>query len=294
MAQYFGSSFGSANSSDLFYRMKQVPLLNMKNTSAGISNRHIPVMRSASTNYFNVASTTSIQLLNSVGSSLIATITSTVVFASSQFSAFYLDSTDQCLYVLLENNTQLQLAKINDTTGAVTTIGSPFTPANFTNWPRSATTQSWGWMEKNISGNIQVQNNGLIHVVDITTGAIISEDTPITVSDYPVSSINYISSDGLIVAGTSWGYPEGTSTLLETVLLPRVVSQLCGAKDLTLVYNTGFTLRPTASTARAIAIDDTHLCFMSEDSASVGHKIIKRTDWERFLESVVNFHAGLI
>lgn len=291
MTQYFGKPSGTS-ASDIFYRMKRVPLLNLKRSGSGDGSLDIPTMRSGISNFFRLVSPTSLTLRNSLTNTIVATVASTSILASSQFCSYYLDSTDQCLYVLVEDNTQLKLAKISDTTGVVTDIGSAFTPANFANWPKSSSVMGFGFMDKVATNELRVIQNGFIHKVDKAVGGIITEDTPIVVGDYITAGANYINSTSDIVAASSFGVPDSSSSTLSSITLPEVFTVKTGIRKSTVLIS-DFLPVANSRTASCLAIDDKWLCYVDQDDPTP-LKVILRSDFERLLESVVNYEAGLI
>lgn len=121
---------------------------------------------------------------------------------------------DQCWYILLAyvNPDHLRLIKVNDTTGAVTAIGASFNPANPTTaWP-SATTGSdlMSFYLDNVTGHLKVICNGVYHLLNKTTGAIVSQDTPLVLTGgvYNLSGCAYLTQDNTV--GCGYVFPAGS------------------------------------------------------------------------------------
>ncbi len=98
------------------------------------------------------------------------------------------DATARALYVGAYNAAgQIQLAKISDTTGAVTLIGAAFTPTTLANWYGTSSTGQPAMNNATTfldgAGNLVHLQNGVAHSVNATTGAINYQNGNYTLAD---------------------------------------------------------------------------------------------------------------
>lgn len=148
------------------------------------ANIYLPIPRSAVNHSLQRPTSASgnYLLINEDNQTTIATITPANVQAAGTgqqwLGAIHYETAAQAFYVIAFNSANLfQLAKIDDTTGAVTLIGSGFTPATSTNWTQGgAATFMW-----KSSGNIYINHVTKQHIVNGTTGALISQDVTRTI-----------------------------------------------------------------------------------------------------------------
>ena len=124
----------------VFSRIKPYPTPNIQGL---LPSGAVPVVRSGNKNYFtpvayslsdpNMARYITLHSTNPVA--LITTVDLNTITAGGRFLAMALSSLDQCMYVVLQGtDTLIRLIKILDTTGAVTVIGSGFSPDTPSNW----------------------------------------------------------------------------------------------------------------------------------------------------------------
>lgn len=287
------SNFGVDNSSGIFYKLKPVPILNIK-YSTGNDERIIPVMRTGASKYFIINSAQEIQLKSATTGAVVTTIAGTDIVANGYIQFVYLDSVAQCLYVVAYNHSTFvgQLAMINDNTGAVTLIGSTFSPATTTNWVFTSGTgfTNTQFMDSPSSGILRLFYDGWTHTLDATTGAIITEDVPITIGTFNTTGTTYINSEGTIASNFSMG---GSVTAVNWTV-PMVVSEVCGrvaAKNVAPFSFSDFRL----NTPSLIAIDSDLLCVTSYNytNSNADLKLFNRSDWDLFLDSMVLLAAGI-
>ncbi len=114
---------------------------------------------------------------------------------------------DQCWYILITyvNPTHCRLIKVADTTGAVTAIGSAFNPANPSiSWPSMAQGHILtSFYLDNVSGHLKLICNGFYHLINKATGAIVSQDTPLTLAtgSYSLLGCSYITQSNRVAVG---------------------------------------------------------------------------------------------
>lgn len=320
-------SFGSSASSGSKIRaIPPLPVLNCKaarNSSAGGS---LPVWRSGVDKYFTV-NPTAVQLFNGEAeTSVAAAVNSTTILAASNIHYAYLDSTDQCVYLLSKviGSGQLQLWKVSDSLGTSTTIGSPFTPANPSNWGRSITPLHLSYCERS-GGNLKVyggNTSSVYHLVSLTTGAVISEDVSYTVAGYKnrhylpsiggySEGFTYLSADGLYGSSTLFSYNRyisgtaSTQVQVQGLEVPAVVSSQSGLVSSKVIdpytpflsgnsQDGGSTVQSGGSDVgfSIIAIDSDKLAFMSSSSDPIAIKYFYKQDFDLFIKSLANYYAG--
>lgn len=200
---YFGNR-SSSNSDSPFYKLKNILLPNRTNIAIGSTYLGIPVYRSAVANNtfkFPTASTVTLNSITSAGGeTVVATVDVTSVLASGVVACVHLNSTDQCLYLLVAaSGTTFQLMKVSDSTGVLTGLGSSFTPANPTRWVNNRLgTSARGTMFIDGSSHIRVYMNGYYHQINKTTGAIVTQDTAVAIGSYNLKNTAYVNAAGTI------------------------------------------------------------------------------------------------
>lgn len=319
--------FGSASTSGSKIRaIPPLPVLTCKAPRYSQSGNSIPVVRSGVDKYFQVQPQ-SIQLFNGAAeTSVAAVVNSTTILAASAIHYVYLDSADQCLYALSKviGSGQMQLWKVSDSLGTSSTIGSPFTPANPSNWGRSIAPLHFSYCER-VGANIKFYGgttNSVYHLVDTTTGALISEDVDYTVAGYNnrhylstlggvAEGFTYLSSDGLYGSSTlfSWNrFISGTAStqvIHSGIEIPAVISAQSGVTsskvfDETVPFLAGGSQAGGSVTAAGgndvgfsiISIDSDKLAFMSSINEQVPLKYFYKQDFDLFIKSLANYYAG--
>lgn len=299
---YFGNR-SAAMGDGPFYKLKKIPLLNKTNVerSSTIGNPSdtdagIPVWRAAvANNVFTVLTTSTLKLssINSAGTeTVIANIDTTTYLASSVIVGLHLNTIDQCLYVLIgASGTTFRLIKVSDSGGAVTTIGSSFTPATTVNWP--STTQSFGTCYVDSGGDFRIIYRGFYHRLNKTTGAIVSQDTAITIGSFSLVGTNYLSIDGTTAATQLVG--SGVSGTSDTNV-PMIVNSASGIiNHLTLPTEYIFDSwrqYDNNSSSGIIMVDDDKLYLGDYDSGAPKFGYVYRADFDQFLQSVVDWYTG--
>lgn len=289
--------------STILYTPKITPVTNLLyGGTTKISS--IPVIRSGVNNkVFEATADTAITLLSfsSLGvESTVATITFTTYLASSKVICYHLNSTDTCLYVLLSTGSSFQVIKINDTTGAVTPIGSSFTPTTLANWPSNGNSRGSGFEVDTVSGHLKVVYNGFTHLINKTTGAIVSQDTAVTLGSYLATSVYYVTQDGS-VGLSSVGQGFGIDTAYRSTL--TLVSSSYGILPFRILPHSqsGLTLPvQNLSSINSVfsLIDNDKVClsyvFSSGGSSSSPPIIYTRSEFDKFLKSSANYSSGVI
>lgn len=296
-----GSSSSTGNSP--IYTPKLLPVSNL--LYGGNNNlTSIPVIRSGVTDkiFTSAVDDTQIQLntFSALGvMSTVATITFTTYLASSHAMAVHLNSADTCLYVLLYASSNYQLIKVNDTTGVVTAIGSSFTPTTAANWPTGITGTGKGLLEvDSVSGHLKITCNGFTHLVNKTTGAIVSQNTVISLGSYLAKAVIYVTQDssiGVSSALLNYGVASNRSVAGGT---HSTYGQYPN-KLLPLSYGGVPTLADSGiATETFMHLIDTDKVllgqlFTSSGSAFVPPHILTRTEFDKYVKSVANFALGI-
>jgi hypothetical protein len=300
------NQWGSGSSGNtLLYRPKISPVTNLL-YGGGDKIRSIPVIRAGVNNKVFLAnvSTVEIKLLSytSLGvESTVATITFTTYLAGSQAVATHLNSADTCLYILLLASSSYQLIKINDTSGAVTAIGSSFTPTTAANWPTGMSTGFAGMQVDVVSGHIQVRYNGYTHLINKTTGAIVSQDTAIILGSYLARGVFYVTQDGTI--GLSNSQPQyGIGA--ESRAIPCVISSSYGLSGIRgipasqdgLILAASETQYPISQTLHLV--DSDKLChsilYTSTGTNTFTPTMYLRSEFDKYLKSCVDLTSGVL
>jgi len=272
----------------------------------------IPVARSGQNAHFSLPSSISgsLLLVNAETGSTIATIAATAVIANGQWcDVFYYDSSDQGLYVLVKNSSAgtYQLARISDTTGSVTTIGTAFAVTTGANWPTTSTINGAGFASRfGTSLTIRFRTSAISnvqHVLNITTGEIVSQDGLATVNSVaqPAFAVPlYITADGKISISDIQFQSNG---------LGVIVNNLCdgtyrfgSARAVGgVMVNPGEIFGAPLKNANAscfIRMIDTDTVVITRSSASgtgdaLSRTVYPRTELDRVLADIKNFYKGV-
>ena len=296
---YFNSaSNNNSNGGAILYRMKPLVLTSQLYGTGTTNTSSIPVWRSgAGDKSFEASVSTGITLYTTASTGVrttTAAITYTTYLTSSNGVAFHLNSTDTCLYVLLLAGSSLQLIKINDTTGVVTSIGSSFTPTTVANWAGGTLSVDSG------SGHLKYVSNGFYHLINKTTGAIVSQNTALSIGSYLARNVFYLTQDN--TTGIS---PDiGTNTLLTgSYYFPNLVSSSYGhissfalplATAGALAASNGQTLLPQSVVHMA---DTDKVCItnsFTNNVSSLGTKYYLLSEFDKYLKSIADVGAGVI
>jgi hypothetical protein len=224
--------------------------------------------------------------------STVATITFTTYLASSTAVAVHLNSTDTCLYVLLYVSGSYQVIKINDTTGVVTAIGSSFTPTTAANWPTGFGTGTTLEIDSG-TGHLKVTNNGFTHLINKTTGAIVSQNTVVSLGSFLAASIFYVTQDGSV------GISSSPSITIQGGL-PTVIHNSYGQLSEKIVPSGFDTLVNSSGRIQnsLSLIDSDKVCFSTLFTSSATliapAVIYPRTEFDKYIKSVADYAAGVI
>jgi len=301
---YFNPQSSGSGGGVLLYRMKPITIPTQLYGQGLTSNtKCVPVIRSgAGDKSFSTLNDTTIDLntTSSVGvATTTASITYTTYLTSSSAVAFHLNSTDTCLYVLLNAGSSYRLIKISDTTGVVTTIGASFTPATIANWPTVGA--GMGTMEVDTgSGNIKVVCNGYSHTLNKTTGAIVTQDVVLVLGSFFPRKVSYTTQDN--TCGI-------TATLVSSLSSGEYA--FCDLVHSSYGHISGFSL-PASLTglvragesagvapllqARQLILVDSDKVFNAtlREASSAGVKLYLRSDLDKFIKSLADLGAGVI
>jgi hypothetical protein len=298
---YFGNR-SSSNSESPFYKLKNVLLLNKTNTARG-QDAGMPVYRTAvANNLFKAPSAAEISLgtiTSAGGVTAVATVSTTTHLANSVAACYHLNTSDQCLYVLAYTSSPsiaLQLMKVSDSTGVLTAIGSSFVPANPTWWPSSATSNNEvATMYVDGSNHIRVYMDGYYHQINKTTGAIVSQDTIVTIGSYNLKDTSYLNTTGTVacqrpVAGGVAGD--------QTLGFPSIHSVASGiVVDLNTKVSNIFDQRQSyagSDFSQMIRVDSDKVFFgnlgIGGSTRSFGYYNI--SDFDQCLQSIVDWYSG--
>ena len=268
----------------------------------------IPVVRAGNKNYYTLTLTneisdagwrTVVNLYTTNPTVLVTATDFTSIAAGAKVYAMWLSSTDQCLYVVYKGTDGLiRLSQINDSTGAVTHIGSGFTPATPSNWANSA-------LMEEIGGSLRVSYNGYFHTLNKTTGAVITQDSPFLLSGYASLGATYTSLDNATYAtNTLYLMPLGAATSSDGVVwLPTVANASVGIvsntyareEDVfgTTVYGHGVS-GGVLRLFQCALVDSDKMCLYTDlNSVGCPLNIVLRSSYDSFLASIVNYRSGL-
>jgi hypothetical protein len=290
----FNANTSSSNGA-LLYRMKPVTTTSqLYGQGHGIGD--LPVVRSgAPDKAFWATANTGINLstTNSAGiATTTAAITYTTYLASSTAKAFHLNSVDGCLYILIGDGAQVRLIKVNDSTGAVTTIGAAFTPTTVNNWAGTMEVDSG-------SGHLKIMFNGFYHLVDKSSGAVVSQDTVVTLGSFLARKVCYVTQDG--TTGLTSEYANAAADGFRT--LPTTIHSSYGsigtyplsAPDIGGVISavgTGHIFRPDVE-IHLVDSNKVAICSLTAVN-TLGAKIYLRTDFDKLIKSIAELGAGVI
>lgn len=291
----------TGNGSFLLYRMKPTPLTTQLYGQGDDTFDYVPVVRAgASDKSFKINGDTSLWLYttSSLGvGTLVANITYNTYLASGVSVAFHMNSSDTCLYVLLRASNTLRLIKVNDTTGAVTTIGSSFTPTTPQNWPTVGAGMCL--MEVGgVSGDIEVKKNGHAHSLNKTTGAIVTQDVPIVIGSFLADSVDYVTQDGTV------GVTQRlVSSLQSEYSLPTTVHSSYGQVTRYSVAQSNFGIIRAGEAATLAPLTLRNFCLVDNDKvmnasftgdSTAGWKLYQRTEFDKLIKSIAELGAGVI
>lgn len=302
-------NFGvSSSGNSIFSRLKPYPTPNIESL---LPTAAIPVVRSGNKNYFlpTLTTTTSdasyctVLGLYSTNPNLLVQATDfTVVTAGAKILALWLSSVNQAMYVVYKGtDTLIRLSTISDTTGAVTHLGSGFTPATPANWPSGGFSSA---KLEGYSGNLRLTYNGFSHVINITTGDSISEDSPFMLAGYSNLAYDYATADGSIYSSGVLGVNPKLGIIdYPSIITPRIVKagvgvvnpQYIEVETILGVKISGFgTSGGTVRSLPNILIDDDKIAFTNFlASVDVPIRVVLRSNYDDFLLSIANWGSGL-
>ncbi len=196
-------------------------------------------------------------------------------------------------YGIAASSTQIQLYQINDTTGAITAVGGLQTPANIANWTGTAATGAGHAYI--VAGNLKFITNETgtgtmrVHTVSLSTGAIVSQDQALTLSDGTtvtrLEGISYVTADESAVisqaSDPTYGYSQiafakGGTVLFRTRNATYPADGVAGAPQARWVYN------------------GESVCLVGVASvAQPGWRFYDRTDFDRYVKELIKAIAGV-
>lgn len=305
LSRFNQSSSSSSSGGGILYRPKPLTLPWRIYGDGSPTTSPVPVYRSgASDKSFESANNTSITLYTTSAAgvrSTTASISYTTYLGTSLAVAFHLNSADTCLYVLISSGGSFRIIKINDTTGIVTAIGSSFIPTTLANW---------GFGESNVgtlsvdsgSGHLKFVCNGFYHLINKTTGAIVSQDTAISIGSFLAKSVFYVTQDGAV------GVTSEIGNLNETIgfmSFPNIVHSSYGIiSNYTLPAATvGLMLNQNTTTPNLLGnqfitlVDNDKVCIsfgLVGNASAIGAKYYLLSDFDKFIKSVADVGAGVI
>ena len=303
---YFNpQSSGSATGGALLYRMKPLPVTSQLYGTGTTNTSSVPVWRSgAGDKSFDSSASTGITLYTTASSgnrTTTATISYNTYLTGSNAMAYHLNSTDSCLYALLTTATQLQLVKISDTTGTVTSIGSAITPTTMANWNNGTGSGALAIMTTDIAtGYLKITFNGFYHMLNKSTGAVVSQNNVISLGSYLARDVFYLTQDGS--TGVSVDY--GTTSFSDgRIAFPNTVSSSYGHLS---SYGLAGALTGNASWSTSaqclnagsfFTVDTDKICVsnsLTTTTSSVGARYYLISDFDKFVKSVADLAAGVI
>jgi hypothetical protein len=298
----FNSGYTSDNGI-LLHRMKPLPLTyQLYGQGSSGSSFKMPVVRSgAGDKSFANADATGI-ILYTTSSAGVATATATITYTtyltSASAVANHMNSADQCLYVLIYASPSWRFVKVNDSTGVVTTIGSAFTPTTPTNWPNTGV-GGGGTMEVDqSSGHLKVTFNGVYHLVNKSTGAIVSQDTALSSGSFLAHRVTYVTQDGLI--GVSPDF-NGSVSSAHTAF-PSMVHSTYGhiqayeipTASVGVSWGRGGGGGVVLVPSTYILVDNDKVALGGLYALNKGVQLVSRTDYDKFIKSAAELGAGVI
>lgn len=227
---------------------------------------------------------------NSFGvESTVASTNLTTVLAGTSTNnlAFYQSSADQCIYVLLrDSGNNFRLCKMSDTTGVVTPIGASFTPATPDNWPLISGAGRNGYLSLDVpTGHLKVTWNGKAHLINKTTGAIVSQDTSVSMGSFTPNGLWYFSNDGTLGIAQATIPTSGGS-------IGRLLHSTSGYFPPRQNINLG----NLGETNVRGFIDSDKLLIGSGypivDTSSVSLQVVLRADYDRMLQSIYEYYIN--
>lgn len=264
------------------YQGDMVSLNELPVVRAGVVNRAfaLPVTSSVLTS--------AITLKNVLTGVTIATINPNTVLATGTgqtwVNAWYYDSTDQALWVIVYNSSNVfQLAKINDTTGAVTPVGPTFTTTTPSNWTNTTS----HFIEK-VSGEILLTALGKRLTLNATTGAVMTQDVSVVLNGISVVYVSPSGNQALnsnVISNIPYSRDIQISFVTSSYFWNR---KIISYDQMFSGVNTGTT---SSNAARLIALDSDKIAILS---AGVGAgaiycwSIYYRSDFDRWLEDLDN------
>jgi len=297
--------FGNKNSNNNGYSPIYQPKLvvnpyNTYNSTGSASpstmRNVLPNWRSGASNLFYNCEGGASAVLETVSSlGVVSTVTSTsfssILASSVQYPVFTYSSVDQCYYFLLWQGSTKRLCKMNDTTGVLSAIGSSFTPVTSRNWSEfsSGADISGGQLLLDpISGHLKYIHNGVYHLMNKTTGAIVSQDNPLITSGIAsgIMGCNYLTEDSTLAttpvmnAGSYYTYnicPRMVGTLgtVGGVVMPASV----------MGYNNQPSVCGTIDSDKLVV----SLYPNSVISTQIVPQVVLRSEYDRYLKSIYDY-----
>ena len=300
------SVFGAGSGSNtLFPRFKIFPTPNIQGS---LPDGAIPVVRSGNKNYFTINRTASIAdadfksvvTLNSTNPTAVILSTDlAVIAAGAKILGLHLSSANQCMYVLFKGtDLVVRLSKISDTTGAITSVGS-FTPATAAHW----TVGLLATLEI-VGGTLRYIQSGFAATMDITTGALLTEDVAFGLAGFNYVGFNYLTLDGATYSDAMFtATPTGTVSIEDGALsLPIIANANVGIVnshyvDLKSVFGVALLGRGSSSAQTAflpfILVDNDKVCFTQYISTwGCPLSVVTRTSFDDLLRSIVTWWGG--
>ena len=305
--EYYNQSVsGSSLGGGILYRPKPLTLTARLYGDGSNNVSSFPVWRSgASDKSFEGTTSTSITLYTTSSTgvrSVVASLSYGTYLSSGVAVAFHLNSADTCLYVLIGYGGSYRFIKINDTTGVVTTIGTAFTPATVANWGFGAGSKGSLTIDS-VSGHLKFVCNGFYHLINKTTGAIVSQDTAISIGSFLASSVFYVTQDGNIGVTDDLGNASGGAVgfsyfsklvhssygQLGSMILPAATTGLLDyqATTIPLYFNPVY----------LILVDNDKVCLsyaLTNANGAVGAKYYLLSEFDKLVKSIADVGAGVI
>lgn len=288
---YFNSNGSSSGGDRLLYRMKPVPIPTQLYGTGSTNANRMPVIRAGAGDK-SFAGGLTLYTTSPLGNSTItATVSYTTYLTGSFAYGSFLSSGDQCLYVLLGQGSNRRLIKVNDTTGVVTTIGLSFVPTNPSNWENGSSVEL-----DTTSGHIKISYNGFYHLLHKTTGAIVSQDTPIIIGSFLARNVFYVTQDQTVGVSVDVANPNEDSLLY----FPNMVHSTYGHSQMfsvpvaqQLIFDGGLQVSPLHK-GNITLVDSDKVFLGGYGGNSYGMKLYLRTDFDKYIKSIAEVAAGVI
>lgn len=254
--------------------------------------------RAAAGTYFSLNNGSPITLKNATNGTTIATINASNIKAGTtpNFTGILCyDDIGGLLYVAAYNSANaVQLASINDTTGAITLIGAAFTPTTISNWTEGSTYTF-------TSNFFTYLSSGNLHVLAATSGTSVYEHVLSTSTGLVSQNGTHVLSDGtsLNLYGVNYA-PYITANNSEACL---ITGSIINSGMTISLAKSGIVLNSVAApndfvmpTVSVIIRTSIYLGLLNQSNTSapfIGWRFYDPVDWDRYVNDLIYAIAGV-